>query len=78
VLPYLQCTGFGFDCELLTACTRLGIGVTEVPVTVRYEDRTSTTGARPMLRMIRELWRIRRTWKHAPREPVAVEQRQAA
>ena len=78
VLPYLQCTGFGFDCELLTACTRLGIGVTEVPVTVRYEDRTSTTGARPMLRMIRELWRIRRNWKHAPHEPVAVDQRQAA
>jgi dolichyl-phosphate beta-glucosyltransferase len=78
VLPHLGCNGFGFDCELLTACTRLGIGVTEVPVTVRFEDRTSTTGARPMLRMLRELWRIRRTWKHAPQEPVAPAQRQAA
>jgi dolichyl-phosphate beta-glucosyltransferase len=78
ILPRLQCTGFGFDCELLTACTRFGIDVTEVPVTVHYEDRTSTTGARPMLRMIRELWRIRRHWKHAPHQPVAVEKRQAA
>jgi dolichyl-phosphate beta-glucosyltransferase len=78
VLPRLHCTGFGLDCELLTACTRFGIRVTEVPVTVRYEDRTSTTGAGPMLRMIRELWRIRRNWKHAPQQPVAVEHRQAA
>jgi dolichyl-phosphate beta-glucosyltransferase len=78
VLPHLRCNGFGFDCELLTACARLGIEVTEVPVTVRYEDRTSTTGARPMLRMLRELWRIRRNWKHAPQQEVAPTQRQAA
>jgi len=53
VLPHLRCNGFGFDCELLTACARLGIGVQEVPVTVRYDDRTSTTGGRPTLRMLR-------------------------
>ena len=44
VLPDLRCDGFGFDCELLTACARLGIPVAEVPVCVRYDDAASTTG----------------------------------
>src|SRR5262249_9390536 len=56
LLPHLRCDGFGFDCEFLTACARFDIAVAEVPVTMRYENRTSTTGARPMLRMLRELW----------------------
>ena len=78
VLPHLRCNGFGFDCELLTACARLGIGVQEVPVTVRYDDRTSTTGGRPTLRMLRELWQIRRDWRLAPQTAVDSERRQAA
>jgi hypothetical protein len=71
VLPHLTCNGFGFDCELLTACVRLGLDITEVPVCVRYEDRASTTNAGTMGRMIRELWRIRRAWRQAP-APVPV------
>jgi glycosyltransferase involved in cell wall biosynthesis len=78
VLPHLRCEGFGFDCELLTACARFNIGITEVPVTMHYEDRASTTGARPMLRMLRELWRVRRHWKHAAQEPAGIEYRHAA
>jgi hypothetical protein len=66
VLPYLRCDGFGFDCELLTACARLGVPVTEVPVCVRYETTASTTGLRTMARMIGELWKIRRSWRHGP------------
>jgi dolichyl-phosphate beta-glucosyltransferase len=62
ILPLLHCNGFGFDCELLTACERLALHVAEVPVAVRYEDAQSTTGARSMLRMLRELWAIRRSW----------------
>jgi len=62
VLPNLTCDGFGFDCELLTACARYNIGVTEVPVSVRYEDAASTTGLRTTLRMFRELWAIRKSW----------------
>lgn len=63
VLPALGCDGFGFDCELLTACARYGIPVAEVPVCVRYESASSTTGgSRATLRMLRELWRIRQTW----------------
>jgi dolichyl-phosphate beta-glucosyltransferase len=64
VLPHLACNGFGFDCELLTACARLGVPVAEVPVTVRYEDAASTTGLRTMLGMVSDLWRIRRRWRH--------------
>ena len=78
VLPHLRCDGFGFDCEFLTACSRWGIALVEVPVTVRYEDRTSTTGARPTLRMMRELWRIRRHWKRPPEMPQAEDLREAA
>ena len=60
LVPNLNCDGFGFDCELLAACARYGIHVQEVPVSVRYEDAASTTGLRTTLRMVRELWSIRR------------------
>jgi dolichyl-phosphate beta-glucosyltransferase len=66
VLPHLRCDGFGFDCELLTACARYGLPVAEVPVQVRVEDRASTTGLRSMGRMVGELWQIRRAWHKAP------------
>ena len=62
VLPQLLCNGFGFDCELLTACARYNIVVAEVPVCVRYEDAASTTGMATTYRMLRELWQIRRAW----------------
>ena len=66
ILPRLTCDGFGFDCELLTACQRSGIRIAEVPVAVRYEGSASTTGLGASLNMLRDLWRIRRAWKRAP------------
>lgn len=66
VVPLMQCDGFGFDCELLAACQRLSLRVAEVPVSVRYDDAASTTGARSMLRMLRELWSIRQAWPRVP------------
>jgi dolichyl-phosphate beta-glucosyltransferase len=66
VLPHLRCDGFGFDCELLTACARYGLPVAEVPVQVRFEGHASTTGLRSMGRMIRDLWHTRRAWRKAP------------
>jgi dolichyl-phosphate beta-glucosyltransferase len=63
VLPQLTCDGFGFDCELLTACVRNGLGIAEVPVCVRYEDAASTTSLRGMSGMLWELWRIRQDWR---------------
>jgi hypothetical protein len=66
VVPHLQCNGFGFDCELLTACVRFGLSVQEVPVCVRYEDRASTTGWGSSVRTLWELWKIRRDWREAP------------
>jgi dolichyl-phosphate beta-glucosyltransferase len=82
ILPHLRCHGFEFDCELLTACARFGLPVAEVPVSVRYEDRASTTSFCSVGRMIRELWRIRRTWKHVPGlaslAPRKAERREAA
>ncbi len=62
VVPNLACDGFGFDCELLTACARYGIAVAEVPVCVRYENAASTTGLPATLQMLRDLWGIRRRW----------------
>ncbi len=70
LLPRFTCDGFGFDCELLTACARLGLEVCEVPVCVRYDDRSTTTNLATARRMFQELWRIRRTWPAAaPVEP---------
>lgn len=62
LLPHMTCNGFGFDCELLTACARAGIPLVEVPVCVRY-DTATTTSTRSGLRMLHELWRIRRAWR---------------
>jgi dolichyl-phosphate beta-glucosyltransferase len=81
VLPHARCDGFGFDCELLTACARYQLPVVEVPVQVRCEDRASTTGMRAMGGMIRELWQIRKAWRTAPPAlavPVGPARREAA
>ena len=69
IVPELRCAGFGLDCELLTACARSGVAVVEVPVHVRYDSTASTTGPTATLRMLRELWQIRRAWR---RKSVAV------
>lgn len=60
LLPRLRCDGFGFDCELLTACAQIGLPVVEVPVCVRCDDVRSTTGLRSALAAVAELWRARR------------------
>jgi dolichyl-phosphate beta-glucosyltransferase len=82
LLPHLRCHGFEFDCELLTACARLGLPVAEVPVCVRYDNRSSTTALRSVGRMVRQLWQIRRAWKYAPvalsAPPVGPARREAA
>jgi dolichyl-phosphate beta-glucosyltransferase len=64
LLPHLACNGFGFDCELLTACKYLDISVAEIPVCLQYDNPGSTTGIQGMGKMIAELWRIRRRWQH--------------
>jgi glycosyltransferase involved in cell wall biosynthesis len=63
LLPRLRQDGFAFDCELLTACARLGIPVTEVPVHLHVADRHTTTGLRSSLRTVRQLFAIRRDWR---------------
>jgi dolichyl-phosphate beta-glucosyltransferase len=71
ILPGLRCDGFGFDCELLAVCARLGVPVAEIPVCVRYEGKGSTTGVGSCLQMLWELWRIRRAWPSADRPVTA-------
>jgi glycosyltransferase involved in cell wall biosynthesis len=66
IVPHLTCDGFGFDCELLTACVHYGLAIREVPVGVRYENRASTTGFGAMRQMVKELWRIRRACRRLP------------
>jgi dolichyl-phosphate beta-glucosyltransferase len=77
LLPGLTCDGFGFDCELLLACRRHGFPVREVPVTMSYENGTSTTSWRTVRRMLGELWAIRRGAK-PPSEPLPEAARRAA
>ncbi len=82
IVPLLRCNGFGFDCELLTACAHYGLPVLEVPVNVHYEDRASTTNLGAMGSMLGDIWRIRRRWHRAPKVlpglPVERDRRQAA
>jgi dolichyl-phosphate beta-glucosyltransferase len=78
IAPKLQCDGFGFDCELLTACVRHGLAVTEVPVHVRCDAGGSTTNFRSTLRMIRELWRMRQHWPANIPDEAAASRREAA
>lgn len=78
IVPQMKCDGFGFDCELLTACMRYQIGVTEVPVHVRYDAGGSTTNFRSTLRMINELWRIRSNWPEMVTQEAPVVRREAA
>lgn len=78
VVPLLTCDGFGFDCELLTACVRSGVAVLEVPVSVRYEDAASTTGVGTIGRMVRDLVEIRKTWKPGAVRRATTHERRAA
>jgi glycosyltransferase involved in cell wall biosynthesis len=72
IVPQLQCDGFGFDCELLTACVCHGISITEIPVNVRYEDTVSTTGLRTMGQMLADLVRIRNSWRQPRAVPALI------
>ena len=82
VLPELTCDGFGFDCEMLTACVHHGLSITEMPVCVYYADPSSTTNPRAVARMLADIWRIRTTWrKRSTSKPAVSEElpgRQAA
>ena len=73
IVPNLSCDGFGFDCELLTACARYGIAVHEVAVGVRYEDEASTTGMTSTMKMLQEIRAIRRRWPKIGYPDVAAE-----
>ncbi|MCI0462130.1 MAG: glycosyltransferase [Gemmataceae bacterium] len=64
VLPHLRCPGFEFDCELLTACSCLGLKVVEVPVCMRCEGSASTMTWRGLVRMVGALWQIRKDWRN--------------
>lgn len=66
ILPHMRSEGFAFDCELLTACARLGMTVTEVPVCVRHEDTVSSVSLSKLFCLFRELWRIRQNWRDVP------------
>jgi dolichyl-phosphate beta-glucosyltransferase len=65
LLPPLVCNGFGFDCELLSASVRAGLKIAEIPVSVRFEDGTSTTGFRAARKMLAEIWRVRQSQNSA-------------
>lgn len=66
VLPHLQINGFGFDCELLTACSRLEVPVVEMPVRVCHRDAVSSVSAGASWRMVTDLLRIRKLWNNGP------------
>ena len=78
LLPHVKCTGFGFDCDLLSACRHFGLAVREVPVRVFYDSAGSTTGLTSSVKMVKELWAIRRRWEALGPPPKAARRRAAS
>src|SRR5207244_4206934 len=52
--------GFAFDVELFVMAERFGLGVTEVPVRVENTTRSTVKVVRDALRLVRDLFRVRR------------------
>ena len=66
ILPRTIINGFGFDCEWLTIAARLGITPHQIPLTLRFDTVESTTKPKTILRILRDLWRIRKAWRKSP------------
>ncbi len=56
----LECPGFGFDAEVLLRACRSGLSVVEVGVVWRNASGTSVNSMSDSLKMLAELWRLRR------------------
>ena len=52
--------GFSFDIEVFAIVERSGLALTEVPVTVANTTRSTVSVSRDALRLVRDLFRIRR------------------
>jgi putative flippase GtrA len=52
--------GFAFDIELLHLVERHELSLTEVPVRLRSAERSTVRAARDGIRLLRDVWRIRR------------------
>jgi hypothetical protein len=52
--------GFAFDIELLHLVERHELSLTEVPVRLRSAERSTVRAARDGVRLLRDVWRIRR------------------
>ena len=66
--------GFAFDIELFHLVERYELALAEMPVRVSHDERTTVRAARDGLRLIRDLWRIRRlaavgAYDQVPRSP---------
>ncbi len=62
ILPHCREAGFAWDAEVIAIATRLGIGVQEVPVAWRHDDRSKVRVGRDGLAMV---WAIPRIWRSA-------------
>jgi hypothetical protein len=52
--------GFSFDIEMFAIVERTGLALTEVPVTVANTTRSTVSVSRDAVRVVRDLFRIRR------------------
>jgi SAM-dependent methyltransferase len=68
LLPHCQQVGFAWDAELIAVALALGIGVREVPVSWRHDDRSKVRVARDGAAMVRATPRI---WSSARRAGAA-------
>ncbi len=60
ILAHQQLTGWAFDAELLYIARRLGLPIAQCPVTWINDPNSKVNMLRDGLRMVADLWRIRR------------------
>ncbi|MBA3282751.1 MAG: glycosyltransferase [Acidimicrobiia bacterium] len=74
VLPHCRESGYAWDAEVIAIAAALGIGVQEIPIDWRHDERSKVNVARDGLAMV---WAIPRIWRSA-RTAAEVTQRSAA
>lgn len=66
LFPRLRTDGYGFDVEILVLCRELGYRVAQIPVAWSDARPSRVRIVRGSLRMLMELWRIRRRLSGRP------------
>jgi dolichyl-phosphate beta-glucosyltransferase len=62
----LRLDGWSFDVELLALARRRGFTIAEIPIDWHHECHSRVRPVRDTLRMVADVWRVRRRLRHLP------------